>query len=131
MKIFVISHKPITVELGEPFEPLYVGQAARDANGLNDLTGISISEKNPFFSELTAQYWVWKNILPNIDENEIIGFCHYRRFFSYTSKSQNLLDVTKIDHIGIISELLKTKADVILPTESTFPLKQHWFSRSK
>jgi len=64
MKIFVISHKPIAVDLGDPFEPLYVGQAGKSTTGLNDRAGISISEKNSFYSELTAQYWVWKNVLP-------------------------------------------------------------------
>jgi len=130
MKIFVISHKPITVELGKPFEPLYVGQAANSVSGLNDQTGNSISSKNSFFSELTAQYWIWKNILPTIDTNEIIGFCHYRRFFSYGLPVKNLFDVTKINHIEKISELLQNEADVLLATESTFPLKQHWFSKS-
>jgi hypothetical protein len=130
MKIFVISHKPITVELGEPFYPLYVGLAASTALGLNDQTGDSISNKNSFFSELTAQYWVWKNLLPSIAADEIIGFCHYRRFFSYGLAANNLNDIVKISHTQKISELLQNECDVLLAKQSTFPLKQHWFSRS-
>lgn len=55
-------------------------------NGVNvsseltgDDTGESISAKNNNYSELTGIYWFWKN-----KEAEIIGTCHYRRF--YTAK---------------------------------------------
>lgn len=131
MKIFVISHKPISIDLGDPFVPLYVGQIANTTSGLNDRTGDSIAQKNPFYSELTAQYWVWKNILPTADANEIIGFCHYRRFFSFGLPVNDLTDIPRINHSERISRLLQHDADVLLSTESTFPLKQHWFSKSK
>jgi hypothetical protein len=130
MKIFVISHKPITVDLGAPFYPLYVGQAANTKPGLNDQTGDSISNKNSYYSELTAQYWVWKNLLTSIEVDEIVGFCHYRRFFSYGLSVNNLLDIRKINHTQKISDLLQKECDVLLAKQSTFPLKQHWFSRS-
>ena len=37
----------------------------------------SISEKNPYYCELTVQYYAWKN-----EQADYYGFCHYRRFFS-------------------------------------------------
>jgi hypothetical protein len=131
MKIFIISHKPISINLGDPFIPLYVGPAASNLSGLNDQSGDSIAEKNPFYSELTAQYWVWKNFLPQIEANEIIGFCHYRRFFSYGLPAKNLADVAAINHVQKISELLQDTSDVLLAKESEFPIKQHWFSKSR
>jgi hypothetical protein len=131
MKIFVISHKLIDVTLCHPFIPLYVGPAASSISGISDCSGDSISSKNSFYSELTGQYWVWKNLLPNIDSDEIVGFCHYRRFFNFGQTINTLDDVCKVDHSNNIATILKSQGDVILPTEATFPLKQHWFSRSK
>src|SRR5262245_56117746 len=42
-----------------------------------DTVGQSISHKNNHYSELTGWYWVWKNVT---DVN-ILGLCHYRRYF--------------------------------------------------
>jgi len=44
---------------------------------LGDDTGDHISGKNKYYSELTGIYWVWKN-----EQADIIGTCHYRRFFT-------------------------------------------------
>ena len=44
---------------------------------LNDSVGDSIAEKNKFYCELTGQYWIWKND----HESDIVGLCHYRRYF--------------------------------------------------
>jgi hypothetical protein len=42
-----------------------------------DDSGESISKKNPWYSELTGIYWVWKNT-----NQDITGCCHYRRYFT-------------------------------------------------
>ena len=82
IKILVACHKPGLVNQDEVFTPIHVGKAISKykdemAGMIGDDTGENISEKNPQYCELTAQYWAWKNIL-NV---EYIGFCHYRRFF--------------------------------------------------
>ena len=44
---------------------------------IRDNTGDSISEKNNTYNELTGQYWIFKND----HESDIVGLCHYRRYF--------------------------------------------------
>lgn len=47
-------------------------------NGVSDSSGQSISNLNPYYCELTAQYWAWKN-----SKSEFIGFYHYRRYLNF------------------------------------------------
>lgn len=53
------------------------GQEPAGAGVLRDDSGDSLSDRNPDFSEMTAIYWVWKNLAGL----EGVGFCHYRRYF--------------------------------------------------
>ena len=48
---------------------------------LTDNSGENISNKNPYYGEYTFHYWLWKNHLDNIPDDEWIGFCAYRRFW--------------------------------------------------
>ena len=59
---------------------MQVGRArsSEDLGYLPDNTGDNISDLNHKFGELTGIYWVWKNDM----DSDIIGVCHYRRFFT-------------------------------------------------
>lgn len=78
VKIFTMTHKKFMEPEEAIYVPLQVGRAVSDDLGyLGDDTGDSISERNCYYGELTGVYWVWKNV----KDADIIGVCHYRRFF--------------------------------------------------
>ena len=91
VKIFVACHKPFDVISNDVYTPIHVGRAVsmfKDemSDMIGDDTGGNISEKNPYYSEMTAQYWAWKNV----HDVEYIGFCHYRRYFDCDLTDENI-----------------------------------------
>lgn len=100
IKIFV-SHR--TDQVSETIDnPLYVNVrcgAVYDKRNpeeyehmLGDDTGDNISEKKYKYSELTVQYWAWKN-----QDADYYGLCHYRRYLSLIEKGFST------DNLGQIS----------------------------
>lgn len=81
IKIFVVCHKPAYVLQNPLLCPIQVGAALSEKRlegMIGDDEGKHISEKNPRYCELTAQYWAWKNC-----DAEYYGFFHYRRYLSF------------------------------------------------
>lgn len=80
IKIFVMTHKVFESPKDSMYVPLQVGHALKgtlDETYLRDDDGEdTISELNPYFSELTGMYWIWKQCL----DTDYVGVCHYRRF---------------------------------------------------
>ena len=62
--------------------PVGVGPEKFSSKWLLDNTGENISHKNKFYGEYTFHFWFWKNMLNKIADNQWIGFCAYRRFWS-------------------------------------------------
>lgn len=84
IRIFVSTHKLVNCPGGSILQPVQVGAATsreRFPRMLHDDQGASISALNPMYCELTTQYWAWKNI-----EADYYGFCHYRRYFDFSSR---------------------------------------------
>ena len=76
-KIFVMTHKKIETISNRIYIPLQVGSEGKEDYGyIRDNTGDNISAKNSNYCELTGIYWLWKNM-----DCDIVGVCHYRRFF--------------------------------------------------
>lgn len=63
---------------------IHVG-AAQSKKIFNDMIGDNfgdnISEKNPYYCELTSQYYAWKNC-----DAQYMGFFHSRRYISFNQK---------------------------------------------
>ena len=97
-KIIIAAHKPYAFAHDDLYLPLQVGAAGNKdildlgtiylkegrAFGetiMRDDMDENISEKNPYYCELTGLYWAWKNL----KDAEVVGLVHYRRYF--TAKS--------------------------------------------
>lgn len=110
IKIIVATHKQYQMPEDDMYLPVHVGAKGKASIGYQrDDDGENISEKNPFFCELTGLYWAVKNL-----DADYIGLVHYRRYFSMKKhvrgedkKFKNVLSKTEIE------ELLKNN-DIIL-----------------
>lgn len=84
IKVIVAAHKKYQMPKDELYLPLQVGSSLHEPIGYaRDNDGENISDKNPYFCELTGLYWAWKNL-----DADAVGLAHYRRHFG---KSRNLL----------------------------------------
>ena len=85
VKIFLAYHKESPLYKSETFVPIKVGKGELEGC-ISDATGDNISNLNPYYCELTGQYWVLKNYLNKCSE-KYIGFAHYRRLPDLTNIS--------------------------------------------
>lgn len=112
IKIFVATHKKFNFPLKECYAPIQCGaEINKNLGYLKDNEGINISSKNPNYCELTVIYYMWKNI----KKDNVVGLCHYRRYFykNIFNNKNNILSDTDIDKIT-------NKYDIILPTPCYF-----------
>lgn len=84
IKIYSVFHKPFYQPVADFVNPIQVGKsiAANKMEMAGDDTGENISYLNPFFCEMTAVYWIIKNVDRSAGA---WGLCHYRRYFSEQS----------------------------------------------
>ncbi len=130
VKFFIATHKdwPLPQEK-DLFVPIGCG-GYHPVNGMRDDTAKTISRKNVHYSELTAWYWIWKNI----KDVDIVGVCHYRRYFflhphhplfqetkiAFSPTQENIAFVTDPSCAEVVKAAL-SRADVIVPRRE--PLK--------
>ncbi len=115
MKILIATHKDYTFPGEEPYYPIQVGAKINKKidNVLYDDSGENISIKNPCYCELTALYWLWKNV-----KDEIVGLVHYRRYFK-VEKSDISINGHKIVDVNYLQCLTDT-VDILLPEKKHF-----------
>lgn len=94
LRIFIVTHKPCDLPSDGVMTPIHVGRAISPYKDKmswmqGDDTGVNISSKNGSYCEMTAHYWIWKNI----HDTEYVGVCHYRRFFAFDLSENNINDV--------------------------------------
>jgi len=84
IRLFASAHKRVRSFDSSIIDMVQVGSklaCERFWEMLHDDGGANISDLNPYYCELTAQYWAWKNV-----DAEYVGFCHYRRYFNFSGK---------------------------------------------
>ncbi len=122
IEIFVCYHKPYRVFISDILRPIHVGKACSqlELEFDGDASADNISRKNPFFCELTATYWIWKNA-----QADIVGLFHYRRYLNFSNDhtqcfypdmdDQNFCTRFCITKAQV--EKLLEQADVIVPAK--------------
>ena len=124
IKIFVSCHKDVKKVDCPLIYPVQVGAALTDKRldgmAYRDDEGENISALNRKYCELTAQYYVYKNV-----EADYYGFFHYRRYLSFSEKYSRLTAYTadKIDdgfaaRYGLTPEKMRETIegyDIIMP----------------
>lgn len=109
IKILIAAHKQFTMPSDSIYLPIHVGKKLHPQLNFgyqSDSTGDNISEKNPYYSELTAVYWAWKNC-----EADYIGLSHYRRHFCFKRKKNDFSSILNTEE----ANKLCSKYDLILP----------------
>ena len=117
IKIIIATHKDYQMPNDDVYLPLHVGAKGKDSIGFQrDDTKKNISEKNPFFCELTGLYWAWKNL-----DSDYIGLVHYRRHLTLSKKvPKSTQDKFKcVLTLKEVEPLLKD-VDIILPTKRNY-----------
>lgn len=115
VKIVVAAHKKYEMPKDSMYLPIQVGSKGKEKIGYQtDDVGDNISEKNPYFCELTGIYSAWKNL-----NAKYIGLNHYRRYFA--SEKQNPKK-SRIDNIATREQIEKKleNVDIILPKKRNY-----------
>lgn len=124
IRILIACHKPTYVPKNPLFYPMQVGTALTDRRleGMtyHDNEGDNISEKNPDYCELTAQYWAWKHL-----DCDYYGFFHYRRYLTF----RNLSPVTAKGKIIGKRHIPYIELDSVWEDLTPYWIEEDWMCR--
>ena len=107
INFYCTSHK--SVDYLEKFYPkiqmIGLGDNSFPKTWLDIKDGANISDKFFSYADLIAHYYVWKNLLPNYNENQWIGFSQYRRFWLKYK-------ISKAHSLSSLDNLMLTEPDL-------------------
>lgn len=119
IKVLVATHKQCEIPKDTLYSPIRVGSilSNNDFGFQRDDIGDNISNKNPYYCELTAIYWGWKNL-----KSDYIGLVHYRRYLG-VKKTKN-----KIEGILTLKQAVELckKYAIILPQKRRYYIESLW-----
>ena len=85
LELFCVTNKRLKFLENSSYNLGWVGLEKAPENYLRCDNGINIFDKEKYYSELTFQFWYWKNKFDLNNENWI-GFCQKRRFWLQDNK---------------------------------------------
>ena len=102
LEIYCITNKHVNFLQNINLKIGWVGkeEPLPDYISCNDKNNIFYKEK--YYSELTFQYWYWKN-LNNLNHNKWIGFCQKRRFWIKPESENKKIDIKNINEHLLLS----------------------------
>ena len=96
LNIFCVTDKPHKHLEALNVNLVGVGKRQFNQKYITCLNGKNIQKKEKYYSELTFHFWFWKNKLKKYKQNDWIGFCQKRRFWTKnSSKVKNFEDLKK------------------------------------
>tara|TARA_B100000795_G_C22799321_1_gene440980 strand:+ start:2632 stop:3447 length:816 start_codon:yes stop_codon:yes gene_type:complete len=116
LKIFCTSIKYFKIldKLPNYIQPLGLGKESFPSNWLDEKNGKNIFHLNNYYGELTGIYWIWKNQIEKMNDDDKIGNCHYRKLWL-----NNLyLEKQKFSCSSLYSNLLKRDNPIILSNKN-------------
>lgn len=126
LKILVCYYKDVIIRPKN--QSYFLIQCGADSTGMEldmtrDNTGVNISARNDYWSEITGLFWAWKNL----ERTDYVGLCSYRRFFNFDHHSNNPINILPIQRHADIDNiiipdlnLLFKNYDVVLPKRYTY-----------
>lgn len=118
------AHKKVRMPKDKIYIPIQVGNDPQNFKGyFRDNTGNNMAVKNPYYCELTAQYWGAKN-----RQADVKGLVHYRRLFtnghsdffkSINTKWKDVMNEQTVDR-------LMNQYDMILPKKRNYYIETLW-----
>ena len=120
-----IKYYKVMDRLPNYIKPLGLGDVKYPKKWLHEKSEKNISNLNKYYAEFTGFYWIWKNRLSNLKDDDLIGNCHNRVLWLNKFKHNKAKLTTK----SLFSNLLKLdnkilkKIDVIQVQPITFKNK--------
>ncbi|MGF2185542.1 DUF4422 domain-containing protein [Lactococcus lactis] len=108
IRILEIGHKEFKLPRKEGYSRIFVGpekdELAKEGDFRDD-NGQNISQMNPYYCELTAIYWAWKNL-----DEDVLGFAHYRRHFMSSKNQWSFVKISEVSKIILENAIILPKA---------------------
>jgi len=99
LKMYCVTNKVLNFLDNSNYNIGWVGNEISGKNYITCNKDDNIFFKEKYYSELTFQYWYWKNKL-DINEKNWIGFCQKRRYWINKNSVDSIIDKANInDHI--------------------------------
>lgn len=123
-QIAICYHKNFDFLQNEVLKPIQVGASVSglELGIMKDNSGDNISDKNKYFSELTALYHLWKNC-----DDDYVGLMHYRRLLDLgcghirwvNSFPEDIADILCLNRSSLSANFYD--CDIILPMKRVIP----------